>query len=89
MSVCFQLFKKGSTEPEVLQDIDVEICKHFGVEVDSEKWYCHWYDYLGIALACGKTWGELREQYSDDSYLVEICNFLEANYTVNNWREMR
>ena len=87
MPVCFQLFKKGSTEPEVFQDIDVEICNHFGVEVDDVKWYCDWYDCIGVLLATGRTFQQVKEVHHSWKELCKVVDFLEDNYTTRSWRE--
>lgn len=86
MAINFQLTPKGLTEPSTLQAVDAAICDHLGVETDSERWYADWYGFVGLALAFGKSWGEIREEVSFDSDLIAVCNFLEANYEVRCWR---
>lgn len=52
MPNCFQLFRKGSTEPEILQKVDEAICKHVGVPVDETYWCASWYNVVGFLIAC-------------------------------------
>lgn len=104
MPACFQLYKKGSTEPEALQRVDEAICLHFNVPVHPKYWVGGWYNVIGFLIATGK--GELGSQelrvavtdwydsYPDDirnevrKDALEVLAYLEANYTSNNWTEI-
>ena len=91
MPSCFQLIKKGETEPSILQDVDTEMWNHFkgGEPKGNDRWYRSWYDIIGLGLAMGKTWNELREMYTDRPRLLEIIEYLEDHYTTDAWREFK
>lgn len=101
MPNCIQLMRK--TEPHApvqFQQIDEELCAHFGAAVHPTKWYLNWYDLLGFSLAIGKTFGELRDQYrtafyqKDNPYrdfdrqLVRVIDYLDENFKVEAWAEI-
>lgn len=92
MPQCFQLTKRGKTEPEFLNVIDREICEFMGVE-EHEKYYCEdWYNTIGFAISVGKSLGsqELRDwvgKYPDWEPLRRILVWLEEHYTSDAWYE--
>lgn len=96
MPVCFQLFKKGSSEAEVLTKVDEAICEHLGVPCDPVQWRFGWYDLLGFKMAMGASLGseELREfardcdEGQETPWMTKILAFLEENYTNTSWREV-
>ena len=51
MPNCFALYLKGSNQPEVLQRIDEELCKHFGADVHPKYWLEGWYNCIGFLIA--------------------------------------
>jgi hypothetical protein len=67
--------------------VDEAICKHLGVEVDPIKYVEGWFNGIGLALACGKDWDWIREEYKDYPTDLAIIDYLEANYTPNAWGE--
>lgn len=87
MPACFQLTPKGSSTPAKFVDIDKEMCEHLGVPCDPGQWYAHWYDIIGLALAVGKDWEWLREQYGEDEELGPVVEFLAERYDAESWTE--
>ena len=95
MPACFNLTKKGATEPAKLALVDEEICQHMGVEVHPSHWCLGWYHIIGLAIACGHELGSLKihelvarcDEGDPTQPRKRILAFLEANYTSNNWRE--
>ncbi len=87
MPNCFQLIDKETNEPAVFAHIDDRLCEHLGVEPDKKKFLYNWYDTIGLGLAMGKTWDEMRTWWANDSPKQNVINFLEQNYTPDAWRE--
>lgn len=98
MANCFTLTRKGESKPASLQAIDDEMRIEFGEEPDPERWLWSWYDTLGLALAMGRTWEQLREQFAEDPdeserinmsrrRMLAVIDWLEANYVPNTWAE--
>jgi len=87
MPNCFTLTKKGEDKPARFQVIDDEIREHFGEPPDAEWWLWGWYDILGLALACGKTWNEIRTILEDASKLHKVVDYLEERYVSDCWFE--
>ena len=98
MSNCFTLTRKGESKPANLQEIDDEMRQAFGEEPNKEQWLWEWYNEIGLGLALGRDWNQLRDQYSrdenDDEDSVLFCqrmqavvDWLEANFTSNAWAE--
>ena len=101
MPVCFQLYPKGSEKPIVLQRLDEELCNHFGVPVDPKNWFNDWYNAIGLPLACGKTFEQIREKLGEyiaedkqrgdqfmlemDETMVKIIDYLNERYTTNSF----
>jgi hypothetical protein len=97
MPNCFQLFKKGSTSPEVLNEVDKAVAEFMEVPVDSVKWCYDWYNVIGFSIAMGRRLGseELRAHVRDwtevpeyAEKLMKILTFLEENYTSDAWVEI-
>lgn len=87
MPACFQLYKKGSSEPEKFTVIDEEICAMLDVPCDPVKWIYGWYDIIGFKLAIGKTFEQIvtdLEEYNDVE-LLKITRWLMEHYTSNAW----
>ena len=104
MPNCFSLTRKSDLEagPVVLQVIDEEMCKHFGVPCDPKIYHAYWYQTIGFSLACGKTFEDIRDDVRSqianatdilhnlqDLHQIAICDWLEANFTTNAWAERR
>ena len=101
MPNCFQLTRKGSTQPAVLQEVDSAICQSLGLEWDAYSWAKGWYDFIGFSLACGKDWDWLHAHIlgyingaKDESHrkywrdMLRILHFLRENYNSDAWAEI-
>lgn len=98
MAINFQLTRKGETEPKLLWAVDAELCWHFRAEHRESRWFADWYDLIGFKLALGDTWAEIRHKLRDfdsaydwiwDNDIIDVVNWLEANYTVNSFSDWR
>lgn len=81
MPNCFQLFRKGQSTPEVLQEVDAALCAHLGLPVDPVNWCRNWYHVIGFLIACkGTPLGsdalrdEIRRWHSAPGYKPERCS---------------
>jgi hypothetical protein len=66
-------------------EVDERMCKHFGVEPDPDLWFRNWENALGLGLAAGG-FENIRKNYLLDDAELEVLDWLEANFTVFNWR---
>jgi len=85
MPNCFTLTPKDGDKPKVFAEIDDEMREHFGAPADAENWYLGWYDTIGLLLALGKTWDEIRTTLPTLSHIVD---YLEERYIPNAWYEV-
>lgn len=89
MPNCFTLTRKSNLEagPVKFVEIDAELCKHFNEPVDEVHWYLGWYDSIGLGLALGKSWDELRTWWKEEdaAQMLRIIDYLEENFTPNAW----
>ena len=97
MPACFQLIDKETKSPTVLQKIDDEMREHFGVAPDPKDWLAGWYDSIGLRMACGKSYGQIREEFqgylrTDDSGerryyqdLLDVLDYLEERYETSSF----
>lgn len=93
MPSCFQLFRKDedSFTAVPLERVDEELCEHFDVPVDPEKYYWDWYGAIGSRLAMGRTFAQIKaefEQHRADGqrYYVralEVLDYLMERYTTH------
>ena len=94
MPNCFQLIRKSnhSAGPVVLQTVDEEMCKHFGVKCNPKRWHHEWYGIIGFGLACGKSFDDFRKTYKQyvkfgnepfDIKMLEVIDWLDANFTTD------
>ena len=62
----FTLTRKSNPEagPVDFVTIDEEICAHCGVTPDPDRYLDGWYDSIGFRLAFGKSWDEIRKDFS-------------------------
>ena len=88
MPNCFTLTKKGEDKPSTFQDIDQELCDMLGVPCDDEHWVEHWYDSIGLALACGKTFKQMMQEDYWDINDQKILKYLDEHYTSSAWAEV-
>lgn len=81
----FTLTPVDGDKPAAFADIDDRMREHFGVEPDSEKFYLSWYDTVGLALALGRSWDEIKalDFWSDDE--IAMIAWLSTNYTPDAW----
>jgi hypothetical protein len=93
MPNCFQLTPKGATEPQALTEIDERIAREvFGEEPDEVRYCRGWYDCIGLMLAIGKSFDDMRKPdengltWSED--IMRIIDFLDKHYTSNAWAEV-
>jgi len=96
MPNCFQLSRKAEpTKPVRFIDIDIEICKELDIPVDPDKYCMSWYDIIGLRLACGQSFDEMRKYFLGVNEehsawackMAQIVEFLDANYTSDAWYE--
>ena len=87
MPNCFQLLRNGNAVP--LNTIDEEMCRHFGAPCHEKHYFEGWYDFIGYELARGQSFAEIRLTYANSPILVQIVDWLEANFQVNAWYELR
>lgn len=87
MPNCFTLTRLNKPEegPVSLTKIDEEMCKHFNVECDPVKYYCEWYNTIGLMLAIGRTFEEIFEIFEGSERTIEIAKWLQANFTTDAW----
>ena len=92
----FELARKSNPEagPVVLQELDEELCKHFGVPCDAKRYLGGWYDSIGLSLAMGDTFEEIIAyyrttvvKYHDDaefkqaySDLIQIAEYIQLHF---------
>lgn len=87
MPNCFTLTRKSNPEagPVPFATIDDEICAHLNVEANKAFWYAGWYDQIGLMIAIGKSWSEIREIFEDSTKLLPVIDYLETNFTPDVW----
>ena len=89
MPNCFTLTRKGETEPASLSAIDEELCALLKRPIHPTRYVEGWYDSIGFALACGRSWEQIKELFSSpwEDDLRKIIVYLETNYITNAWAE--
>ena len=103
MPNCFQLTRKGHTEPTTLQAIDAELCQNLDLPFSENKWACGWYDLIGFSLACGRSFDEITDaikvgcikdankdiaQREHGYQLLRINHYLNEHFTSDAWVEI-
>jgi hypothetical protein len=85
MPNCFQLYKKGEEEPSILQDVDNDLWLKFegSIPEPNDKWYQNWYNTVGLLLAMGESFDQIKENASIEMYVV--VSYLERIYTHSAW----
>lgn len=66
-------------ENKGLIDVDNAMCKHLGVAPDPFFWHRSWVDSIGMGLAFGKTFDEIREYFSEPE-MLRIIDWLDDNF---------
>lgn len=86
MPNCFQLTKIGEEEPTTLQNIDNDLWNLFGggVPEPNDKWFMNWHGTIGLSLACGQGWDEIRSYCLTDRARA-VVDYLKENYTSSSW----
>jgi hypothetical protein len=74
------LISKKTKKAENFPAIDAKMCKALGVKTDPELFYRSWYDGVGMALALGKTFAELRKEFQ------EYLDMPVSDTAVNEWK---
>jgi hypothetical protein len=87
MPNCFQLLRGGAAVP--LSDVDEEMCRHFDAPCDAKHYFEDWYDVIGFDLAGGRSFAEIRATHAEHPVLVQVTDWLEANFTVRSWYELK
>ena len=87
MPACFMLIDKVTGKSAKFSEIDDKLCEALGRVPDEEKFLHSWYDCIGLSLAMGKTWDEIREIFKDDEVMILIANWIEGRYTADSWYE--
>lgn len=99
MPNCFSLTRKSDPDagPVAFVTIDEELCKYLGVECHPTNWYMGWYDHIGLALACGRSFAQIMDTVAktavdndgldDPSYkqYVKLIVWLDRNFTADVW----
>lgn len=81
----FKLIDKQTGEPTAFNQIDDDMRKQFNQPPNDEKYLWHWYDVIGLGLALGETWDEIREMQKDDPELLGVIDYLERHYEAEAW----
>ena len=88
MPNCFTLTKIGAKERSLFSDIDDEMREHFGEPPDEKKYLWCWYDTIGLALAMGKSWDDMRSWNDMSESFLKMVDYLEERYTSDCWAEI-
>lgn len=96
MPNCFTLTRKVALDkgPVPLQQIDIEMCEHFGVPVHDKYWCFDWYNSIGFNIAMGRSMkqqlemkgGSANWQYDEDQ--LAALQWLDDNFTSDAWVEI-
>lgn len=66
-------------ENKKLIDVDNAMCQYLGVSPDPFFWHRGWVDSIGMGLAFGKTFDEIRG-YFDEPEMIKIIDWLDENF---------
>ena len=90
MPNCFQLKSIETGEPKNFIELDNEMCEHFGIEPNPERWLMNWYNFIGLALSVGKTFDEIRTYvHEDETPMLDIIDYIEQRYVPDAWYESK
>lgn len=87
MPNCFMLIRKGEPEHTPLVDIDNELREAFGEPPDDAQWLYGWYHTIGLALALGQNWDQIRTAFSECKDLIKVVDYLEQRFDADSWVE--
>jgi len=99
MPNCFQLFRKGSAEPEKLSVVDQELCALLDQPVHKRHYVAGWFDCIGFLIACKndcslgtqKLRDEVERWFEGDEdsprhVAMKLClTYLEGHYASDAW----
>jgi hypothetical protein len=101
MPNCFDLTRKGFNSPATLESVDRALCQYFELEYSERRYVYGWFDDIGFALACGKTFAEIIDRnqgylekepngpYSEhERMMVRFAAYLNEHYIANSWAEI-
>lgn len=75
--------------PVTLTVIDEELCVHLGEPVRHDYWCRDWYNSIGLSLALGRSFDEIRENLKefpeDETELLPVVEYLDANFITGAW----
>lgn len=83
----FMLIRKGESAPTLFVHVDNELREAFGEPPDEDRWLYGWYDTIGLALALGQNWEQIRTVFSDCEDLLKIVDYLEERFDTDSWVE--
>lgn len=83
MAAYIQFLRDGAAVP--LCKVDEEICNMLHVDVHERNWVHGWFDTVGLMLALGKSFAEVREIFEGDETFQQIIAYLEDNFQVDAW----
>ena len=89
MPNCFTLTDKTTGERAVFAYIDNDMRKHFNQPDDPDKYLWGWYDIIGLGLALGNSWDELRSINATYPEMLDVIDYLEERYTPDAWYQPR
>ena len=94
MPNCFSLTRKSNPEagPVKLSVVDEELCQFLNRPVDPKRYCAEWYNHIGFALACGKSFEEIKVDMTkiEDKWselYAKIIDWFIANFTSDCWVE--
>lgn len=104
MAAYFQLISKVTGEATSFTRIDEDMCAHFGVDCDPDKYLIDWYNCVGWRVAMGKSLddviaefiagiGEETKNGNENnaigySNLVRVTKWLKEHYTTDSWYQV-
>ena len=91
MPNCFSLTKRGEDKAMLLQKVDAALWEHFegGEPEGNSQWYRYWYNTIGLDLAMGRTWEQIREALPENSKMFVVVDYLKEHYVSDAWYEQK
>jgi len=86
MAAYLELIDRETGEVVKFAEVDNIMCAALGYAADVQAWHANWYNCLGMSLACGITWEQLRVDWADTPGILEVINYLERVYIVYYYR---